>query len=245
MEKVSQYVKRKCDKHHIVIIPSAPKVYMTHDIPYPFRQNTDFLYLCGFQEPDSVLILESNSDSLPEHTATLFVPKKDPHKELWEGIRSGIDGAITLTGIENAYNMEDLQTYLDKYHKNKNSSVIWYEYKKPTNLNFHMKLISDFMKDNSFGFLESPKSFLHQLRVIKSHAEQELMLRSNTIASEAIKETMKFSYPGVNEAHLYAKVDFECRVGGAEILGYPPVVAGDVCFIYVAALCYSKLIIKR
>ena len=226
MEKIAQSGRALTNSNHIVIIPSAPKVYMSHDIPYPFRQNTDFMYLSGFLEPDSVLVLEASSDNLPDHKATLFVPKKDAHKELWEGARSGIDGAITLTGVDDACNTEDLQTYLATYRKSHPSAMVWYEYKKPIHLSFHMKLLSDFIRENTFGFLESPKNLLQQLRLKKSTAERQLMYRSNQIASHAFEKTMLFSRAGINEADLYAKVDYECRIGGAEQLAYPPVVAG-------------------
>lgn len=230
MEKISKTARASSNNNHIVIIPSAPKVYMSHDIPYPFRQNTDFLYLSGFMEPDSVLLLEANADALPNHKSTLFVPKKDAQKELWEGARSGKEGAVLLTGVDDACNTEDLQQYLSQYRQSHSSYVAWYEYRKPTHLSYHMKLLSDFFKDNTYGFLESPKNLLQQLRLLKSPAERELMYQSNRIASEAIKETMKFSKPGINETNLYAKVDFECRVRGAEQLAYPPVIAGKFIF---------------
>ena len=61
---------------HIIIIPSACEQYMTYDIRYIFRQNTDFLYLSGFQEPDSVLVMIGNNSDMPDHTSILFVREK-------------------------------------------------------------------------------------------------------------------------------------------------------------------------
>lgn len=52
------------------------------------------------------------------------------------------------------------------------------------------------------------------------------MTKSCAIACNAIKSTIANSKPGDNEAHIYARVDFECRVNGAEYLAYVPVVAG-------------------
>ena len=213
--------------HHIVIIPSATRLYMAHDVPYPFRQDTDFMYLSGFLEPDSVLVLESSSSALPDHRSMLFVPKKDARKELWEGPRSGTEGSVMLTGVDRAYNSEELQQYLTSFQQRYPSATLWYNYRKPTHPTFHSKLFTHFLQEGVFKSLESPKTILQQLRLIKSPAEMELMQKSNKIASEAFKETMKFSHAGVNEADLYAKVDFECRIKGAEMLAYPPVVAGN------------------
>jgi Xaa-Pro aminopeptidase len=171
---------------------------MTHDIPYPFRQNTDFLYLCGFLEPNSVLILEAKSGKLPDHTAMLFVPKKDPHKELWDGPRSGIEGTLRLTGVDNAENIDDLEQYLDKYSKSNKGFVLWYNCMKPVHPEFHSKYFMEFMKLNRHGFTENPRGLMQTLRLFKSDSEIKLMQKTCDIASAALMETMKYSHVGVS-----------------------------------------------
>uniref|UniRef100_A0A3B4Y8A9 X-prolyl aminopeptidase 3, mitochondrial n=1 Tax=Seriola lalandi dorsalis TaxID=1841481 RepID=A0A3B4Y8A9_SERLL len=90
---------------HVVIVLSHPTRYMTNDIPYPFHQNQDFLYLSGILEPDSALVLYGKGR--PDQ-AILFVPRRDPGRELWDGPRSGKDGAAALTGIERVHSTEEL-----------------------------------------------------------------------------------------------------------------------------------------
>ena len=188
---------------HIVIIPSATKLYMSNDIPYQFRQNTDFLYLCGFQEPDSLLILE-NSGFLPDHKSVLFVPKRDPTRELWEGARSGIEGTRMLTGVDEAYNTEDLGGYLKKYlHSSNKPFIIWYDHKTPSHVLFHNKYLADFIVSNKKGFTENPKTLIHRLRLVKSKSEIKLMEKTCDVASNAFKEVMKFSKPGVSIRQPY------------------------------------------
>ena len=63
-------------EQHVVIIPSGCEQYMTYDIRYVFRQNTEFLYLTGFQEPDSVLVMIGTKSDMPNHTSILFVREK-------------------------------------------------------------------------------------------------------------------------------------------------------------------------
>lgn len=100
---------------HTVVVLSNPTYYMSNDIPYTFHQDNNFLYLCGFQEPDSILVLQSFSGKqLPSHKAVLFVPRRDPGRELWDGPRSGTDGAIALTGVDEAYPLEEFQHLLPK-----------------------------------------------------------------------------------------------------------------------------------
>ena len=183
----------------IVIIPSAAKVYMTHDIPYTFRQNTDFLYLCGFQEADSVLVIENSiaTSSFSDSKSTLFVPKKDAHKELWEGPRSGTKGAVELTGVDAAYNMDELGNYLLSYLSEHRGFITWYDYRKPANVEFHVRYMTDFLKENNTGHLENPRTLIQASRVLKSPAERKLMQKTCDIASKAFREVMKYTYPGV------------------------------------------------
>lgn len=74
-------------QYHLAVIPSASKMYMTEKIPFVFRQNSDFLYLSGCLEPDSVLVLSGSSAE--NFKSTLFLRKRDPHSELWDGPRTG------------------------------------------------------------------------------------------------------------------------------------------------------------
>lgn len=73
------------------------------------RVPQDFLYLSGFLEPDSALVLHGKGQ--PDQ-AILFVPRRDPGRELWDGPRSGKDGAAALTGIERVHSIEELGVVL-------------------------------------------------------------------------------------------------------------------------------------
>ncbi|XP_041359633.1 xaa-Pro aminopeptidase 3-like isoform X2 [Gigantopelta aegis] len=213
-------------KNHILILPSATKLYMTNDIPYQFRQNSDFLYLTGFQEPDSLLVLHTSPDDSHDYHSVLFVPKKDPMKELWDGPRSGVEGARWLTGIEEVYNSEELERFCGDFCKRMGHFALWYNYMKPVHLEFDASVLRHFLKEKRHQFLETTVHLCQKLRVIKSQAEIELMSKSCQVASNAFADVMKFSYPEVKESYLHAKMDFECRMRDAQFLAYPPVVAG-------------------
>lgn len=112
---MAQIQKETQETDHTVILLSNPTYYMSNDIPYTFHQDTNFLYLCGFQEPDSILVLQSvPGKPLPSHKALLFVPRRDPSRELWDGPRSGIDGAVALTGVDEAYTIEEFRHLVAK-----------------------------------------------------------------------------------------------------------------------------------
>ncbi|XP_053263300.1 xaa-Pro aminopeptidase 3 isoform X2 [Podarcis raffonei] len=191
---------------HTVILLSNPTYYMSNDIPYTFHQDTNFLYLCGFQEPDSILVLQTvPGKPLPSHKALLFVPRRDPSRELWDGPRSGTDGAVALTGVDEAYTIEEFRHLVAKLKDE--SSMVWYDFAKPV----HPQLHSDYLlhlaevKARSKNRIRAIRHLVQNLRLVKSAAEIERMKIAGKVTSQ---------------------FEFECRARGADILAYPPVVAG-------------------
>lgn len=55
---------------------------------YPFQQDNDLFYLTGWNEPDSIMVLEKPSENIEDHELTMFVPPKNEFKEKWEGFRN-------------------------------------------------------------------------------------------------------------------------------------------------------------
>ncbi|XP_056870467.1 xaa-Pro aminopeptidase 3 [Takifugu flavidus] len=204
--------------NHLVIILSHPTRYMTNDIPYPFHQNQDFLYLSGFLEPDSALVLYGKGR--PDQ-AILFVPRRDPGRELWDGPRSGKDGAAALTGIERVHSTEELGVVL----KSLKGTLLWYDSSEPAHPRLHQTHVSPLLETGSMP--RSPRPLIRTLRAIKSSAEVALMQEAGHISAQAFRKTMALAQRGdVDEAVLFAKFDFENRIHGANFLAYPPVVAG-------------------
>eukprot|EP00058_Branchiostoma_floridae_P025958 XP_002611448.1 hypothetical protein BRAFLDRAFT_63920 [Branchiostoma floridae] len=115
---------------HVVIVVSSPVKYMAVDVPYPFRQDPNFLYLSGFKEPNSVLVLESCQGNSPtNHKATLLVPERNPERELWDGPRSGTDGALQLTGVDQTLRIDDLGRFLVQFRTQ--DWTVWFDHLKP------------------------------------------------------------------------------------------------------------------
>ncbi|XP_053662653.1 xaa-Pro aminopeptidase 3-like [Anopheles marshallii] len=205
--------------NHIVIIPSANKKYMSHKIPYVFRQNTDFLYLSGCQEPDSVLVLEVDSNNNCKNT--IFVRPKDKTAEMWDGPRTGVQFAQDVFGVEESFDINCLKEYLTKYGFANPNSIYWYD-EKASDLADVSKMVRDVTNNQT----KSPIELIQSLRLIKSESECVLMRKTCEIASKAINTTLENSYPGISEHEIYANVDYYTRINGANFLAYPPVVAG-------------------
>lgn len=209
------------NRQHIVVIPASSKVYMSDRIPYVFRQNTDFLYFSGCQEPDSILVLACKED---KSSSILFMRPKDQHSELWDGPRTGIDIATEMFGTDYALPVTQFEQFVASLLQKDEKSIIWYDCTDIVQPILHKKLCQ-LIKLTENQIFASPKTLFHQARLIKSSSEVHLMQRSCEIASEAIRKTIQSSRPGMSEHQLFAIVDYECRMHGAEHLAYPPVVA--------------------
>jgi len=83
----------------LAVIRSAPIAVMHNDVDYPYRQDSDFFYLSGFDEPDAALILAPHC----EQQFVMFVQPRDPHKEAWTGYLTGVEGAKERFGADEAF----------------------------------------------------------------------------------------------------------------------------------------------
>src|ERR1700751_5108800 len=81
---------RRIDKNSIAIIPAAREAVRSHDTNYRYHQNSDFFYLTGFEEPDAIAVVAPSK----EKKFTLFVRPRDREREIWDGDRAGIEGAV-------------------------------------------------------------------------------------------------------------------------------------------------------
>src|SRR3954466_4574739 len=101
LSQVPGYFKARRDslmKAHpdsVFIFPSNEEVLRNPDVTYPFRQESNFYYLTGFEEAESFLVLAPGTTA-GSHKMILFVRRRDPEKEMWEGERYGIEGAAKV-----------------------------------------------------------------------------------------------------------------------------------------------------
>lgn len=211
--------------NHLVLLSAEHLKLMSNDIPYSFHQDTDFLYLTGFNEPDAVLAIDFNK-TFRSIQFLLFVKPKDPKRELWDGAVAGEKAAVDYFGADEAFPLSSLHSIMrDRYGYSKNYCV-WYKTEN-RNVKKH-DLISSILQAKWFHS-EAQHNIgfnLQLLRLIKSPAEINIMKKSASIASQAFTKVMQNTRAGVPESHLHALLNFHCRIGGAQRLSFPPVVAG-------------------
>jgi Xaa-Pro aminopeptidase len=96
----------------VLVVFAAPLSIRNNDVEHDYRQDSDFYYLTGFDEPQSVLVLTSEHH---EHRTVIFARKRDKERETWDGPRAGVDGAKELLGADAAYPIEELSELLPEY----------------------------------------------------------------------------------------------------------------------------------
>eukprot|EP01117_Protostelium_nocturnum_P014665 TRINITY_DN5600_c0_g2_i1.p1 TRINITY_DN5600_c0_g2~~TRINITY_DN5600_c0_g2_i1.p1 ORF type:complete len:513 (+),score=145.13 TRINITY_DN5600_c0_g2_i1:281-1819(+) len=203
------------------IIPSFPLKIMSNDIPFPYHPYTNFLWLCGFREPDSALWLrrEPNGNTVE----SLFVLPRDPVKEMWDGPRSGLDGAKSLFGVDRTFEFSQAQKELKEVFQGKDNTIYYVP-------RIHPKMdnaIDALYSGGSSSKLIDPTHYLSKLRLKKSQSELELMRRAGDIAAESMRETMRFTFLSQNstEHQISAFMEYRIKMRGSSNYSYPPVVA--------------------
>src|SRR5262245_34445987 len=95
----------------VMLLAAAPERPRTADILYPYRQDSDFGYVSGFPEPESVCVLAPDA----AERFVLFVRPRDPERELWIGTRAGVEGAVQRYGADAAYPLDELEKVLPRF----------------------------------------------------------------------------------------------------------------------------------
>lgn len=200
----------------ILVLPAAPERVRSHDTHYPYRQDSDFWYLCGFPEPEAVLVLVPGRR---HGEVLLFCRERDPERESWDGPRAGQEGAVEDYGMDDAYPIEDLDEILPGLLEGR--SRVYYHFGRDAD--FDLKLIGwvRHVRAQVRQGAQPPHEFLelghllHDLRLFKSKDELKLMQRAADISIEAHRAAMRAARPGVHEYELQAEVERVFRANDA------------------------------
>ena len=207
---------RMAGEDAILVLPAAPVRVRSHDTHYPYRQDSDFWYLCGFPEPDAVLVLVPGR----KHGETLlFCRERDPEREAWDGPRFGQDGAVESFGMDDAYPIEDLDEILPGLLEGR--SRVYYHFGRDAE--FDLKLIGwvNRVRAQVRHGAQPPHEFLelghllHEQRLFKSRDEIRLMEKAAAISVRAHQAAMRAARPGIHEYELQAEVERVFRAADA------------------------------
>ena len=211
-----------------VILPSTPEFIRNNDVHYDYRQDSSLFYLCGFEEPESVLVFRAGQT--PE--TVLFVRPKDPVRETWDGFRFGPDLARDKFQVDECY----LITEIEKVLPDLVSSVDRVYYRLNRNNEFDsilaktLESVRSKMGRTGMGIkpILDPTDLIGELRLIKSQADIEWQKKACELSADGHIAAMKATKPGVNERQIEAVIRHTFMMGGSPRMGYGPIVAtGD------------------
>ncbi|HSE33448.1 MAG TPA: Xaa-Pro aminopeptidase [Pyrinomonadaceae bacterium] len=221
-----QEFMRRMEPNSVAIIPSAREATRSNDTHYRFRQDSDFFYLTGFEEPDAIAVIKPSQ--APKYT--LFVRPRDPEREIWDGRRAGVEGAREEFGAEESHPIaefdEKLQEILDGAER--------LYYRLGSNRDLDETIIREIARMRALNrkpihppqTIIDPATIIHELRVVKNPEEIEIMQRAADIAAEAHVQAMKAVRPGMNEYEIEALIERVFRERGASAPAYTSIVGG-------------------
>ncbi len=215
---------RRMDPTSIAIIPSAREATRSNDTQYRFRQDSDFFYLTGFEEPEAIAVIAPAR----AQKYTLFVRPRDPEREIWDGRRAGVEGAKSEFGADEAFPIAEFD---EKLHDILDGADKLY-YRLGVNRDLDDTIIRQIARMRALNrkpihpprTIIDPATIVHEMRVLKSAEEIELMQRAADIAAEAHCEAMKTARPGMKEYEVEALIEQIFRRHGAAGPAYTSII---------------------
>ena len=221
-------------KGALAVVPSGGLKVRNRDAEYPFRQDSDFHYLTGFNEPEAVAVFVPGREA---GEYVLFCREKNAVAERWSGTRAGLEGAKHWHGADDAHPIGDLNklmpellTGCDEVH-----------YDLGANPDFDLRLIGwvNHLRAMARAGVRAPHSIvmldriLHEMRLFKSEAEVAVMRYAAQTSARAHTRAMQVCAPGKYEYEVEAELLHEFRLKGMEP-AYTSIVGGgkNACILH-------------
>jgi len=224
---------------HAAVIPAAELVTHHADCEYPFRQNSDFWYLTGFDEPNAVALLLPHKPKGEQYV--LFVLPKESSAEVWTGFRWGTKGVLDNFDVDISHPLNELPKLLSHYLDGA-EGIAFRVGKHPHLEPLVLKTWSEHLqKLPRSGFapfsMIAPCPLLHDLRLRKDDFEIERMRIAAKISAEGHEIVRGFARPGMNERDLQAQIEKYFLEKGTRGPAYGSIIAsGDnACVLHYTA----------
>jgi Xaa-Pro aminopeptidase len=239
--KQSEFKKRRqrlmqhIGKGNIALIGSASERTRNRDVNYPFRQDSDFYYLTGFNEPDSLAVFIPGRK---QGEYILFCREFDEKKALWEGAHAGLEGATARYKADDSFPIDDLDDILPGMLEDKGK--VYYPIGRDSDLDHNLLVWINHIRSQSRtgvtapGELASLEHILHEMRLFKSSEEIKLMRRAAEVSANAHVKAMQKCKPGMYEYQIEAELIYNFIQGGLRAVAYPSIVAGgnNACVLH-------------
>ena len=216
LKRRRKQLMRMMGKESIAILPAAPMKIRNRDVEQKYRQDSDFLYLSDFHEPEAIIVLipgRKNGEYV------LFCRDRDPLMETWNGKRYGPEGVIEMFDADDAFPIDDIDDILPGLMEG--CERVYYTMGLDLNIDKQVMGWVNHLKKNSRSGAHAPYEFvsldyfLHDMRLFKSQPEIKLMQKAADISVTAHQRAMKLCAPGMFEYELEAEYLHEFQRNGA------------------------------
>ena len=218
------------------IVPAASLVKHHSDCEYPFRQDSNFWYLTGFDEPDAIALFLSHKPK--GERFILFVAPKDIISEVWHGFRWGLEGAEKEFKADKAHSINELKDLLPNYLKGADE-IVFSIGKYPFVEKIVLEIYAHQLENRSrlgigANSIKSPEIYLNEMRLIKSEFEIMRMREAAQISAEAHELVRQSLSSKKNERQIQGLLEGFFLEKGARGPAYNSIVAsGDnACILH-------------
>ncbi len=227
----------------VAVIPTAPERQRNSDNDHPYRHDSSFHYLTGFDEPGAWLVLHANG------TSALGCRAGDPAMEIWHGRRLGVDAAPTALGVDSAFDVDTLDAMM--LARLDGAPAVWFPFNAGAELGRRIEGWLATLRGRARSGVEAPtvqrdlSALVDEMRLIKDAGELATMRCAAQISAEAHVRAMRYSAARfraapngtVREYEIEAELLHEFRRRGAQGPAYPSIVAAgaNACVLHYAA----------
>jgi len=210
----------------VAIFEGASMAPRSRDTEYPFRQDSDFWYLTGFDHPNAIAVLRT--DGGPDYT--LYVEPRNREMETWTGYRPGVEGARETYGADEAYPQPEFLNQLPELVRRTKQIFHVLGRNSAIDRAITSTLNEMRMRSRSVGApadaIVDPRSIVHEMRLYKEPAELDIMRRASAISREAHEAGARIAESGTYEYEMEAIIEYTFRRLGARGAAYTTIVGG-------------------
>lgn len=209
----------------VAVFGASPVRLRNGDVDFEYRQDSDFFYLTGFEEPEAVCVLAPGHS---KYEYALFVRPRDKEREIWNGYRSGVEGAMQDFHAEIAYTTDSLEESLGEFLYN--APALYYSLNRYPEWDHRILQVIDKVKGLHRqgiyppGAIIDPSAILSDMRLYKKADELEVLQHAVEISAQAHLAAMKATKPMKYEYEVQAVVEYAFRSKGSMRNGYPSIV---------------------
>jgi Xaa-Pro aminopeptidase len=222
----------------IAILPAAPLQYRNRDVPYPYRQDSNFYYLTGFPEPQALAVLVPERE---QGQYLLFCREKDQYQETLSGNRAGLEGACEIYGADDAFPITDIDEIVPGLMESCHRLYYPMGYDKEFDEQM-IEWLNQLRGRGSAGVVAPTEVMaldyiLHEMRLRKTDVEIHAIRAAAEVVIRAHKRAMRFCRPGLYEYEVEAEIIHELLHSGCREPAFPTMVASgkNACILHYTA----------